>query len=165
MNGHTFCYQIKNLNLDVGLSALIDSLHGAIDHLAPEKTFQSKKSKPSWVDAEIELLTSEQVLFSENSIKMAPELFMMNFYNSHNLLKSGLKGQDVLSCTTKYVMPLKTIKTFGSKCMSLDCSPLWMMLFMASHQMNSILIFWLSLSHPRRTPLNLTNASPNRFSF
>ena len=29
----------QEFDLDVGLSALTDSLHGAIDHLAPEKTF------------------------------------------------------------------------------------------------------------------------------
>ena len=34
---------------------LTDSLHEAIDHLAPDKTFQPKKSKPPWVDAEIRL--------------------------------------------------------------------------------------------------------------
>ena len=29
----------QEFDLDVGLSALTDSLHGAIDYLAPEKTF------------------------------------------------------------------------------------------------------------------------------
>ena len=71
MIGHPFLVPDQEFDLYVDLLALTDSLHGAIDHLAPEKTFQSKKSKPSWVDAEIKLLTSEQVLFSENSTKMA----------------------------------------------------------------------------------------------
>ena len=50
----------QEFDLDQGLSALTDSLHGAIDHLPPEKIFQSKKSKPPWVDAEIRLLTSKR---------------------------------------------------------------------------------------------------------
>ena len=40
--------------------ALTDNLNGAIDHLAPEKTFQPKKLKPPWVNAEIELLMSKR---------------------------------------------------------------------------------------------------------
>ena len=47
-------------DLDQGLMALTDNLNGAIDHLAPEKTFQPKKLKPPWVDAEIELLMSKR---------------------------------------------------------------------------------------------------------
>ena len=41
-----FMVTYQEYNLDQGLLGLIDSLHGAIDHLAPEKTFQPKKSKP-----------------------------------------------------------------------------------------------------------------------
>ena len=47
-------------DLDQGLSTLTDNLHRAIDHLAPEKTFQPKKSKPPWVDAKIRLLMSKR---------------------------------------------------------------------------------------------------------
>ena len=39
-----FLLSDQESDLDQGLSALTDSLHGAIDHLAPEKTFQPKKS-------------------------------------------------------------------------------------------------------------------------
>ena len=44
----------------MGLSALAGSLSRAIDYLAPENTFQPKKLKPPWVDAEIKLLTSKR---------------------------------------------------------------------------------------------------------
>ena len=50
---HFLRYQTMSLNLIRVFLTLPDSLHGAIDHIAPEKTFQPKKSKPPWVDAEI----------------------------------------------------------------------------------------------------------------
>ena len=50
----------NTFDLDQGLLTLSDNLHGAIDHLAHEKTFQPKKLKPQWVDAEIRLLISKR---------------------------------------------------------------------------------------------------------
>ena len=45
-----------DFDLEQGLLARTDSIHGAVDHLAPEKTFQPKKSMLLWVDAKIRLL-------------------------------------------------------------------------------------------------------------
>ena len=95
--------------------ALTDSLHGAIDQLAPEKTFKPKKSKPPWVDAEIRLLMLERGALQRKYDKTASRVILDKLLEQASLVEERTERTRCAFMHEKISDALEDNKNFGKE--------------------------------------------------
>ena len=113
----------QEFDLDVGLLALTDSLHGAIDHLAPKKTFQPQKSKPPWVDAEYRLLTTKRDALLRKFNKNGSRAIYDEFLQQSQLVEAWTERAKCAFMHNKIIDALEENKNFWKEMRKLGLLP------------------------------------------